>query len=77
MRNNRSTISSSSGITPSPASSPVHSRLITQQFGVSLQFIKDNHGGEIIPPIMRQCIEYLSQPDGLFHILLRTFVVNY
>lgn len=66
MRNNRSSSASTSGVTPSPASSPVQSRLITQQFGVSLQFIKDNHGGEVIPPIMRQCIEFLSQPDGLY-----------
>lgn len=65
LQKNRSSVSSSSGMTPSPASSPVQSRLITQQFGVSLQFIKDNHGGVVIPPIMRQCIEFLSQPDAL------------
>ncbi|XP_046391007.1 rho GTPase-activating protein 1 isoform X1 [Ischnura elegans] len=39
--------------------------LETQQFGVSLQFIKDHNGGEVIPPIVRQCVEYLSQPDAL------------
>jgi len=49
--------------------SPVHSRLMTQQFGVSLQFIKDNNGGQVIPPIMRQCIEFLSTPDGLLTVL--------
>ncbi|XP_077302594.1 rho GTPase-activating protein 1-like [Arctopsyche grandis] len=39
----------------------------TQQFGVSLQFIKDNNPkmSESIPPIVRQCVEYLSQPDAL------------
>ncbi|XP_050431991.1 rho GTPase-activating protein 1 isoform X3 [Adelges cooleyi] len=39
--------------------------LATQQFGVSLQFIKANNNGEIIPPLVRQCVEYLSQPDAL------------
>lgn len=39
----------------------------TQQFGVSLQFIKDNNESMIdcIPPIVRQCVEFLSQPDAL------------
>uniref|UniRef100_A0A146M8A5 Rho GTPase-activating protein 1 n=2 Tax=Lygus hesperus TaxID=30085 RepID=A0A146M8A5_LYGHE len=46
-------------VSPSPVSVP------TQQFGVSLQFIKDNHGGEVIPPIVRQCVEFLSTPDAL------------
>lgn len=38
--------------------------LPTQQFGVTLQFIKQNYGVSI-PPVMRQCIEYLDQPDAL------------
>lgn len=38
--------------------------LPTQQFGVSLQFIKVNNDGEIIPPLVRKCVEYLSLPDG-------------
>jgi hypothetical protein len=41
-----------------------HTSLQTQQFGVSLQFIKDNNNGEDIPPVVRQCVEFLSQPDG-------------
>ncbi|XP_063236495.1 rho GTPase-activating protein 1 isoform X2 [Bacillus rossius redtenbacheri] len=52
----------------SPAEAPsatFHAPLETQQFGVSLQFIKDHHGGEVIPPIVRQCVEFLSQPDAL------------
>lgn len=40
--------------------------LPTQQFGVSLQFIKANNDGEIIPPLVRKCVEYLSLPDGNF-----------
>ena len=42
-----------------------HAPLDTQQFGVSLQFIKEHNGGEVIPPILKQCIEYLSQPEGM------------
>lgn len=37
----------------------------TQQFGVTIQFIKSNNGGDPIPPLLRQCIEYLSQPEAL------------
>lgn len=39
--------------------------LPTRQFGVSLQFIKENNDMDIIPPIVRQCVEFLSQPDAL------------
>ncbi|KAJ8868027.1 hypothetical protein PR048_031836 [Dryococelus australis] len=55
-------------IPPSLAEAPsstFHARLDTQQFGVSLQFIKDHNNGEVIPPIVRQCVEFLSQPDAL------------
>jgi hypothetical protein len=45
-------------------SAKFHTSLQTQQFGVSLQFIKDNNNGEVIPPVVRQCVEFLSQPDG-------------
>lgn len=48
------------------ASSPsTHTPLPTQQFGVSLQFIKEHNGGQVIPPIIQQCVEYLSTPDAL------------
>ncbi|ODN02498.1 Rho GTPase-activating protein 1 [Orchesella cincta] len=55
--------------------------LETQQFGVSLAFIKENNGGEVIPPIMKTCIEYLSQPealatDGLFRRSASTILVK-
>lgn len=48
----------------SQSSAKFHASLLTQQFGVSLQFIKDNNNGEVIPPVVRQCVEFLSQPDG-------------
>lgn len=38
--------------------------LPTQQFGVTLQFIRDNYS-VTIPPVVKQCIEYLDQPDAL------------
>ncbi|CAH0716222.1 unnamed protein product, partial [Brenthis ino] len=39
----------------------------TQQFGISLQFIIENNTNIIdsIPPVVRQCVEFLSQPDAL------------
>ncbi|KAM3968662.1 LOW QUALITY PROTEIN: rho GTPase activating protein at 68F [Aphomia sociella] len=39
----------------------------TQQFGVSLQFVKENNANMVdsIPPVVRQCVEFLSQPDAL------------
>lgn len=40
--------------------------LPTQQFGVSLQFIKAHNNDQVIPPVVRQCVEFLSQPDGYF-----------
>ncbi|XP_026474936.1 rho GTPase-activating protein 1-like [Ctenocephalides felis] len=47
--------------------SAVSHHLPTQQFGVSLQYIKENHPDieDDIPPIVRQCIEFLEQPDAL------------
>lgn len=41
--------------------------LATQQFGVSLQFIKDNNNGQVIPPIVRQCVDFLTTPDGTLY----------
>lgn len=43
---------------------PVATPIGTTQFGASLQFIKDNNGGDPIPPIVRQCVEFLDTPDG-------------
>lgn len=44
---------------------PSEAPLPTQQFGISLQFIKDHNNGNVIPPIVRQCVEFLSKPDAL------------
>ncbi|CAB3365893.1 rho GTPase-activating protein 1 [Cloeon dipterum] len=49
------------------SSSVFHAQLPTQQFGVSLQFIRDHSPADddFIPPVVRQCVEFLSQPDAL------------
>lgn len=36
----------------------------TQQFGVSLQYIKDNNHQDPIPPVLKNCITFLDHPDG-------------
>lgn len=43
--------------------------LPTQQFGVTLEFIKENYQ-VTIPPVVKQCVEYLEQPDGKQNQLL-------
>lgn len=53
------------------ASSTWHRRLDSQQFRVSLKFIKEHNNGDIIPPVVSRCINYLSseqamQTEGLF-----------
>lgn len=62
-KNSRSTQQTSS---QNAQSSQFHAPLDTQQFGVSLQFIKEHNNGDVIPPVVRQCVEFLSQPDGKF-----------
>jgi len=49
-----------SSVSKSSKSMPLDS----QQFGVSLAFIKERNNGDVIPPILRQCVQYLSQPEG-------------
>lgn len=48
----------------SPPQSAVVTPVGTTQFGASLQFIKENNNGDSIPPILRQCVEFLDTPDG-------------
>ncbi|XP_040421028.1 rho GTPase-activating protein 8 isoform X8 [Cygnus olor] len=40
---------------------PPRPPLPTQQFGVSLQYIKDKNKGELIPPVMKETISYLKR----------------
>lgn len=48
----------------------------TKQFGASLEAIKLHHG-EVIPPILRQCVRYLDNPDGNLIKYIFTFKVYY
>ncbi|KFP66605.1 Rho GTPase-activating protein 8, partial [Cariama cristata] len=49
---------------------PPRPPLPTQQFGVSLQYIKDKNRGELIPPVMMETVSYLKRKglhvEGLF-----------
>ncbi|XP_025942019.1 rho GTPase-activating protein 8 isoform X4 [Apteryx mantelli] len=49
---------------------PPRPPLPTQQFGVSLQYIKDKNKGELIPPVLKQTVSYLKRKglrvEGLF-----------
>lgn len=51
-----------SSATPTEAEEAVE-HLATQQFGVTLSDIKI-HYNVSIPPVVKQCVEYLDQPDG-------------
>ncbi|EMP33988.1 Rho GTPase-activating protein 8 [Chelonia mydas] len=51
---------------PSAKVPPPRPPLPTQQFGVSLQYLKDKNKGQLIPPVMKQTVFYLkSKGDAL------------
>ncbi|XP_049740587.1 rho GTPase-activating protein 8 isoform X1 [Elephas maximus indicus] len=59
------------GKAPPPAKTPPpRPPLPTQQFGVSLQYLKDKNKGELIPPVLRLTVTYLREKglrtEGLF-----------
>nr|XP_044633999.1 rho GTPase-activating protein 8 isoform X4 [Equus asinus] len=59
------------GRPPPPARTPPpRPPLPTQQFGVSLQYLKDKNQGELIPPVLRATVTHLRQKglrtEGLF-----------
>ncbi|XP_073172424.1 rho GTPase-activating protein 8 isoform X4 [Lepidochelys kempii] len=55
---------------PSAKVPPPRPPLPTQQFGVSLQYLKDKNKGQLIPPVMEQTVFYLKSKglrvEGLF-----------
>ncbi|XP_043371419.1 rho GTPase-activating protein 8 isoform X3 [Dermochelys coriacea] len=55
---------------PSAKVPPPRPPLPTQQFGVSLQYLKDKNKGQLIPPVMKQTVFYLKSKglrvEGLF-----------
>ncbi|XP_034843218.1 rho GTPase-activating protein 8 [Mirounga angustirostris] len=59
------------GRSPPPAKTPPpRPPLPTQQFGVSLQYLKDKNQGELIPPVLKFTVTYLREKglrtEGLF-----------
>ncbi|XP_066944450.1 rho GTPase-activating protein 8 isoform X2 [Macrobrachium rosenbergii] len=48
-----------------PKSPGARPKLPTQQFGVSLQYIKDANNNDPIPPVLKTCITFLDHPDAL------------
>lgn len=55
-----------------PPPTVIATPIATTQFGASLQFIKENNSGDPIPPIVRQCVEFLDTPDGMKKYNLET-----
>lgn len=55
---------------PPTKTPPPRPPLPTQQFGVSLQYLKDKNQGELIPPVLRWTVTYLREKglrtEGLF-----------
>ncbi|XP_015991217.2 rho GTPase-activating protein 8 isoform X1 [Rousettus aegyptiacus] len=55
---------------PPAKTPPPRPPLPTQQFGVSLQYLKDKNQGELIPPVLRFTVTYLRErglrSEGLF-----------
>ncbi|ELK07925.1 rho GTPase-activating protein 8 isoform X2 [Pteropus alecto] len=55
---------------PPAKTPPPRPPLPTQQFGVSLQYLKDKNRGELIPPVLRFTVTYLREKglrsEGLF-----------
>ncbi|XP_063597003.1 rho GTPase-activating protein 8 isoform X4 [Penaeus vannamei] len=50
---------------PKTTGSGTNKPLPTQQFGVSLQYIKDANNQDPIPPVLKNCITFLDHPDAL------------
>ncbi|XP_058480615.1 rho GTPase-activating protein 8-like [Solea solea] len=66
---------------PAPAKTPPpRPPLPTQQFGVSLQYIREKNREAIIPPVMRQTVTYLKEKglrtEGLFRRSARVQLIK-
>ncbi|KAM4749446.1 rho GTPase-activating protein 8 [Rhinophrynus dorsalis] len=59
---------------------PPRPPLPTQQFGVTLQYLKNKNRGELIPPVMAQTISYLKakglRTEGLFRRSISLHVIK-
>ncbi|XP_040295079.1 rho GTPase-activating protein 8 isoform X2 [Bufo bufo] len=67
---------------PPPVSKapPPRPPLPTQQFGVSLQYLKNKNKGELIPPVMEQTVSYLKvkglRTEGLFRRSVSVHIIK-
>ncbi|XP_027007056.1 rho GTPase-activating protein 8 isoform X1 [Tachysurus fulvidraco] len=59
---------------------PPRPPLPTQQFGVSLQYIRERNNGVLIPPVMSQTVSYLKQKglktEGIFRRSVRVQLIK-
>ncbi|XP_040201740.1 rho GTPase-activating protein 8 [Rana temporaria] len=59
---------------------PPRPPLPTQQFGVSLEYLKNKNKGELIPPVMEQTISYLKvkglRTEGLFRRSVAVHIIK-
>ncbi|CAL8323477.1 unnamed protein product [Lota lota] len=69
-----------SGPTPSVKTPPPRPPLPTQQFGVSLQYIRERNNQVIVPPVMSQSIAYLKEhglkTEGIFRRSVRVQIIK-
>lgn len=59
---------------------PPRPPLPTQQFGVSLQYLKNKNKGDLIPPVMEQTISYMKvkglRTEGLFRRSISAHIIK-
>lgn len=68
------------GPPPSVKKPPPRPPLPTQQFGVSLQYIREKNAGAIIPPVMTQTVTYIKEKglrtEGIFRRSARVQLIK-
>ncbi|XP_072234104.1 rho GTPase-activating protein 8-like [Leuresthes tenuis] len=68
------------GPPPSVKTPPPRPPLPTQQFGVSLQYIREKNRGAVIPPVMSETVAYLKQKglrtEGIFRRSARVQIIK-
>ncbi|XP_028250349.1 rho GTPase-activating protein 8-like [Parambassis ranga] len=73
-------VAQTGGPPPSVKTPPPRPPLPTQQFGVSLQYIREKNRGAVIPPVMSQTITYLREQglrtEGLFRRSARVQLIK-
>ncbi|KAM7378594.1 hypothetical protein PAMA_013483 [Pampus argenteus] len=68
------------GPPPSVKTPPARPPLPTQQFGVSLQYIREKNGAAVIPPVMSHTVAYLKdkalRTEGIFRRSARVQIIK-